>query len=185
MEVLKIENLFARRSIRTFTPEAVTPAQIEMLLKAAMAAPSAGNRKPWHFVVVTERPMREALAEAHPYADMLLEVSVAIVPCGDPGLSFPDRPEYWIQDISAATENILLAAVGLGLGAVWCGVYPVQERVDAFRRILGVPERVVPFALVPVGHPAEQKEPRTQYDPQRVHRERWLSDAGHLHLDQK
>jgi nitroreductase len=182
MEVLKIENLFARRSIRKYTAEPVAPAQVELLLKAAMAAPSAGNRKPWHFVVVTERAMREALSEAHPYADMLLESPVAIVVCGEPSLSFPDRPEYWIQDVSAATENILLAATGLGLGVVWCGVYPVQDRVEAFRRVLGIPERVVPFALVPVGHPAEKREPRTQYDVQRVHKERWLSDEGHLHL---
>ncbi|MBM3188713.1 MAG: nitroreductase family protein, partial [Chloroflexi bacterium] len=85
----------------------------------------------------------------------------------------PSVPGYWVQDLSAATENILLAATGLGLGSVWCGVYPREARVKAVRDILGIPEDIVPFAYVAVGHPAEHKEPRTQYDASRVHRERW------------
>jgi nitroreductase len=173
MDVLEIGNLFARRSIRAFTSESLDPVQVEMLLKAAMAAPSAGNRKPWHFIVATDARLRETLAQAHPHAKMLTESPLALVPCGEPSLSIPDRPEYWIQDLAAATENILLAATGLGLGSVWCGVYPVPERVEAVRRILGIPEHVVPFALIAIGHPAEQKEPRTQYDSQRIHRNRW------------
>jgi nitroreductase len=173
VEVLKIENLFARRSIRSYTSEAVSDEQLQMLLKAAMAAPSAGNRKPWHFIVVKDEQVKRALNEVHPYAEYLLEAPFGIVICGDPSLSFPDRPDYWIQDVSAATENLWLAATGLGLGAVWCGVYPVNDRVEGFRRILSVPEHVVPFALVCVGHPAEEKPPRTQYDPERVHADRW------------
>ena len=173
MDTLKIENLFARRSIRRFTAQSVTEAEIDMLLKAAMAAPSAGNRRPWHFVVVTDQDTRESLAAAHPYASMLPQAPLCIVPCGDPSLTFADRPGYWIQDLSAATENILLAAVGLGLGAVWCGVYPVGERVAATRRILGIPEGVVPLAYVAIGRPAEGKDPRTQYDASRVHRGSW------------
>ena len=173
MEALTIGNLFARRSIRAFTAEPVDPVQVQMLLKAAMAAPSAGNRKPWHFIVLTDARVREALATAHPHAAMAAQSPLVLVPCGEPSLSFPDRQEYWIQDLAAATENILLAATGLGLGSVWCGVHPVPERVEAVRRILGVPGHVVPFALIAMGHPAEQKEPRTQYDSLRVHRERW------------
>ncbi len=173
VEVLKIDNLFSRRSIRSYTEEPVADEQLQMLLKAAMAAPSAGNRKPWHFVVVKEEQVKKALMEVHPYADMLLEAPFGIVVCGDPTLSFPDRPDYWIQDVSAATENLLLAATGLKLGAVWCGVFPVTERVDGFRRILGAPAHVVPFALVCVGHPAERKHARTQYDPARIHSNHW------------
>ncbi len=173
MPVLKIDNLFARRSIRRFTDQPVDAEQIDMLLKAAMAAPSANNSKPWHFIVVTDGAIRDALAVAHPYARMASESPVCIVPCGESGLSRGSQSEFWIQDLSAATENILLAATGLGLGAVWCGVHPSEERVAAVRRVLGIPERVVPFALIPVGHPAEDKEPRTQYDGDRVHRERW------------
>jgi nitroreductase len=173
MDPLRIDNLFARRSIRAFTSEPVRPEQVEMLLRAAMAAPSAGNRKPWHFVIVTDAAVRQALAQAHPHAAMIAQAPVGIVPCGDPALSFPGRSEYWVQDLAAATENILLAATGLGLGSVWCGVHPVPERVEAVRRVLGVPDSVIPFALIAVGHPAEHKEPRTQYDAERVHRNRW------------
>lgn len=173
MDVLAIGNLFARRSIRSFTAEPVDPAQIELLLKAAMAAPSAGDRKPWHFVVVTDARVRAALAREHPHAAMVSAAPLALVPCGDPSLGIPGRPDYWVQDLAAAAENILLAATGLGLGAVWCGVHPVPDRVSGIRRVLGIPDTVVPFALIAVGHPAESKEPRTQYDPQRVHRDRW------------
>lgn len=170
---LTIPNLFARRSVRRFTAEPVTPAQVEVLLQAAMAAPSAGNRRPWHFVVVTALDTLTRLADSTPYAGMLRRAPLCIVPCGDPSLAIPDRPDYWVQDLSAATENILLAATGLGLGAVWCGVYPIAERVAAARSALAVPESVVPFCYVGVGHPAERPEPRTQYDAARVHFERW------------
>ncbi len=173
MQTLTIDNLFARRSIRRYTEERVSSGEIEMLLKAAMAAPSAGNRKPWHFVVVDETDILAALADAHPYARMLYEAPVCIVPCGEPGLGAANKTGYWIQDLSAATENILLAAVGLGLGAVWCGVFPVEERVKVTRNILGLPGHIVPLAYVAVGHPAEEKPPRTQYDADRVHLNGW------------
>jgi nitroreductase len=173
MDVLTIDNLFARRSIRAFTPEPLVTTQVEMLLKAAMAAPSAGNRKPWHFVAVTDAGVRDALAQAHPHAAMVAQAPLALVPCGDPSLSIAGLPDYWVQDLAAATENVLLAATGLGLGSVWCGVHPVPERVEGVRRVLGIPGHVTPFALIAVGHPAEHKEPRTQYDPERVHENRW------------
>lgn len=173
MDILKIDNLFARRSIRAFTPQPVQPAEVEMLLKAAMAAPSAANRKPWHFVAVTDPGVRAKLVAVHPHAKMVAESPLAIVPCGEPALSIPDHQDYWIEDLAAATENILLAATGMGLGSVWCGVYPVPERVRAVRDVLAVPEGVIPFALIAIGHPAESKEARTQYDTGRVHRDRW------------
>lgn len=169
MPTLRIDNLFARRSIRKYTPEPVTDVQVETLLRAAMAAPSANDRKPWHFVVVRDAATRAALAEAHPHAKMLTQSPVCIVPCGDTSIA----PDFWVQDLCAATENILLAATGLGLGTVWCGVHPRAERTNEVRQILGIPETIIPLCLIAVGHPDERKEPRTQYDAQRVHRERW------------
>ena len=169
MPTLCIDNLFARRSIRRYTSEPVTDDQVETLLQAAMAAPSAVNHRPWHFVVVRDAATRAALAAAHPYAKMVTQAPVCIVPCGDTTIS----PDFWVQDLSAATENILLAATGLGLGTVWCGVHPRADRAAAIRQILGIPEGIVPLCLIAVGHPDEQKEPRTQYDARRVHRERW------------
>lgn len=161
--------IFARRSIRKYTAEPVSDGKIIKLLEAAMAAPSASNRRPWHFVVVTDRGKLDELAEDQPYGKMLFEAPLCIAVCGDPGVS----SRFWVQDCSAATENLLLAAVGLGLGAVWLGVYPSEERVAAVRGALGIPEAIVPLNLISIGNPAEEKEPRTQYDEARVHRERW------------
>jgi nitroreductase len=134
-----------------------------------MAAPSAKNRQPWHFVLVRDRETLKKLSEAHPYGKMLAEAAAAIAVCGDMNVA----PDYWIQDCSAATENILIAVTALGLGAVWLGCHPRPERVAAIRKILGIPEHFGVLSLLSIGHPAEEKEPRTQYDESRVHRETW------------
>lgn len=164
-----IQKIFARRSIRKYTSEPVSEANVETLLKAAMAAPSASNRKPWQFIVVTERETLDALAESHPHGKMLFDAPLSIAICGD----LTEMERYWVQDCSAATENLLLAATTLGLGAVWLGVYPREERIAAVRPILAIPDHITPLNLVSIGHPAETKEPRTQYDADCVHRERW------------
>lgn len=164
-----VQTIFARRSIRAYTDEPVSEQAIETLLKAAMAAPSASNRKPWQFIVVTERETLDALAEAHRHGKMLFEAPLCIAVCGD----LTEMERFWVQDCSAATENVLLAVTALGLGAVWLGVYPRDERIDAVRPILGLPEHITPLSLVSIGHPAEEKPPRTQYDETRVHWEQW------------
>jgi nitroreductase len=164
-----IETIFARRSIREYNPKPVSEAKIQTLLEAAMAAPSASDRKPWQFVVVTKRAILDALAEAHPHGKMLFDAPLAICVCGD----LTEMERFWVQDCSAATENILLAVTALGLGAVWLGVYPRDDRIDAVRRMLALPEHIVPLNLISIGHPAEQKEARTQFDEGRVHRDTW------------
>lgn len=160
--------IFARRSIRRYTSEPVSDEDVQALLEAAMAAPSARNAKPWHFVVVRDRERLQQLAGVHQYANMLSEAVLGIAVCGE-----PDASEYWVQDTSAATENILLAATALGLGAVWIGVHPKPEREQKVREVLGLPEYITPLCLIAIGHPAEEKTPRTQYDATRVHYERW------------
>lgn len=164
-----IQTIFARRSIRSYTRESIAEGQVQTLLEAAMAAPSASNLKPWHFIVVTNRKTLDSLAGAHPFGKMLFEAPLCICVCGDPTIS----GRYWVQDCSAASENLLLAAVALDLGAVWLGVYPREERVTAVRKALGIPDRIVPLNVISIGHPAEEKEPRTQYEKGRVHREHW------------
>ena len=164
-----IEVIFARRSIRRYSAELVDQEDVRTMLEAAMAAPSASNRKPWHFIAVTDRQILDNLARAHPYGKMLLEAPLCIAVCGDKTIS----SRYWVQDCSAATENLLLAATALGLGAVWLGVHPREERVNPIRKVLNIPENIVPLNLISIGHPAEEKEPRTQYDELRVHLERW------------
>lgn len=164
-----IKTIFSRRSIRKYTPDLVSEEDIKTLLEAAMAAPSASNRKPWHLVVVTGRETLDKLADSHRYGKMLYDAPLCVAVCGDTSTS----ERFWVQDCSAATENLLLAATALGLGAVWLGVHPSEERVADIREVLGIPEGVTPLNLVSIGHPAEEKEPRTQYDEERVHREKW------------
>ena len=164
-----IQTIFARRSIREYTDQPITEADIKTLLEVAMAAPSASNRKPWHFVVVSKRQTLDRLAEDHPYGKMLFKAPLCIAVCGDTTIA----EHYWVQDCSAATENLLLAATALGLGAVWLGVYPGENRIAAVRQALNIPEGFLPLGLISVGHPAEQKEPRTQYEQARVHHEHW------------
>ena len=164
-----INTIFARRSIRKYTTKSVSENDIKTMLEAAMAAPSSSNRKPWHFVVVTDRQILEKLAMVHPYGKMLFEAPLCIAVCGDKTIS----ASTWIQDCSASTENLLLAAVALGLGAVWLGVHPREGRVVPVRKVLNIPETIVPLNLISIGHPAEEKEPRTQYDESRVHHEQW------------
>jgi nitroreductase len=164
-----INTIFARRSIRKYIAKPVSEKDIKAMLKAAMAAPSSSNRKPWHFIVNTDRHTLDKLARVHPYGKMLFEAPLCIAVCGDKTIS----PSAWVQDCSASTENLLLAAVALGLGAVWLGVHPREGRVGPIRKVLNIPETIVPLNLISIGHPAEEKEPRTQYDELRVHHEQW------------
>lgn len=166
-----MEAILSRRSIRQYSPEPVSEALVDELLHAAMSAPSAGNQQPWHFVIIRERQKLESINLFHPHADMLKSASVAILVCGD--MSLDKNKGYWVQDCSAATQNLLLAAHGRDLGAVWVGVYPREDRVVAFRKLLQIPQEVVPFALIPVGYPAEFKPPANRYDPGRIHTDSW------------
>jgi len=164
-----MEAIFARRSIRTYTGEPVSREVITELLEAGMAAPSSNNRKPWHFIVIRDRATLTKLAESHPHGKMLSEAAAAIAVCGDTTVS----PDFWIQDCAAATENILVAVAALGLGAVWLGCHPREDRVSAIKEVLGVPGHIGILSLLSIGHPGEKKEPRTQYDAKRVHNEKW------------
>jgi nitroreductase len=169
---MSVDIIFSRRSIRRYTDEAVGEKEMQKLLEAGMAAPSSRNLRPWHFVSVTSRDKLDSLAEAHPHGKMLFEATAAIAVCAKIDIS----PDYWIQDCSAATENILVAAAALGLGTCWLGCHPREERVRAIGEVLGIPPDIGILSLVAVGHPAEDKEPRTQYDESRVHRENWRGD---------
>ena len=161
--------ILARRSIRKYTEAAVDEGVIHELLAAAMAAPSANNSQPWHFVVVTERGQLEALAAVLQYGQMLRQAPLAIVVCAEARRS----ESYWVQDCSAAAENILLAAHAQGLGGVWLGVYPREERVADVSRVASLPAGITPLCVLSIGHPAEEKSPAERFDASRIHRERW------------
>ncbi len=166
-----IEILFSRRSIRKYKDKPVEDEKIDMILKAGMAAPSAGNQQPWHFIVIKDRALLDKIPEVHPYSKMLKESPVAIVVIGEPALE--KHKDFWIQDCSAATQNILLCAKGLGLGTVWLGVYPDKSRTEGVSKILGLPKGVIPLSIIPIGYPDEEKGEHTWYKEERVRYDKW------------
>ena len=166
-----MEAILTRRSIRKFKSDAMPEETVKILLEAAMSAPSAGNQQPWHFIVITDRQILDGITQVHPYAQMLKEAPLAIAICGD--MEKQIHEGYWIQDCSAATENLLLAAHDRALGAVWLGVYPREPRVNGVRQILKLPEFVTPLSIVALGMPAEDKPPAYRFLPERVHKDCW------------
>jgi nitroreductase len=167
-----LETIFRRRSIRKYTDQPVEPEKLDLLLKAAMAAPSAMNCRPWEFIVVTDPEKLAQFRKRLIFGDR--NAPAAIVVCGNPSLSTnPAARLFWVQDCSAATENILIAAAGLGLGTVWIGVHPVPKFVKTVREIMSIPKGVMPLCIVYVGYPESEKPARTQYDEQRVHKQQY------------
>lgn len=163
-----IENIMTRTSIRQYKNQPVEQEKIDVLLKAAMAAPSAVNLQPWHFIVIDDKATIDQLSGRQPTNAPLL-----IALCGDTDKTMmPDGktklPDFWIEDISAATENLLLAAHALGLGAVWTGVYPAMDRVDEVAKVLNCPKNIVPLAVVRVGYPDESPEPKDKFKEENI-----------------
>lgn len=166
---MSADPIFARASVRQFTGEPVTDEQVETLLRAAMAAPSACNQQPWEFYVTRDADVLAKLAQASPYAKPTAGAACAIVPCARTEGLVAD--EYVPQDLGAAVENILVEAVELGLGTVWMGIAPIEERMRAVAQVVGAPAELAPFAIIAVGHPAAPVEPRgpERFEPERVH----------------
>jgi len=166
-----IEAIISRRSIRKYTGESVTDKQVETLLKAGMYAPSAVNKQPWHFIVFRDRKVIEEIIKIHPNGRMLENSDVAILVCWDENLQHDVG--YGPVDCSAATQNILLAAHGTGLGAVWVGIYPRENRIKGIHKLFKLPEHIKPFSIISVGHPAEKKELPDRFKKERIHYEKW------------
>ena len=164
-----IKNIMTRTSIRQYTDEPVSKADIETMLRAGMAAPTAVNRQPWHFVVINSKEKLAELAGNGPRGGMLKKAALAIVVCGnmDKALQGPAQG-FWVQDCSAATENILLAANALGLGAVWTGLYPDENRSAEVAKVLKLPQAFIPLCTIVIGHPAEQPQPKDKWKPENV-----------------
>ena len=164
-----LDNIATRVSVRSYLDKPVEDAKIEQLLRAGMAAPSAMNKQPWHFVVVTDKQQLAALAKANPYAGMAAKAPLAIVVCGDMNKALSGKArEFWVQDCSAATENILLAANAMGLGAVWTGTYPSEERVKAVSKVLQLPKKLVPLNTIVIGYPDGENTPKDKWKPANV-----------------
>ncbi|MBS4062570.1 MAG: nitroreductase family protein [Bacteroidetes bacterium] len=166
-ETLKV--IHSRKSVRHFTDQAVSKEQIELLLQAGMAAPTAVNRQPWAFYVVTRRETLDSLSEQLPYAKMLSQAQAAIVVCGDmeKAGNLKDKA-YWVQDCSAATQNILLAAESIGLGAVWTAVFPYDDRSKVVIETLKLPGHHIPLNVIPIGYPTSEDTPKDKWKPENV-----------------
>ncbi len=162
-----------RKSVRNFTGELVTQDQLEILLKAAMAAPSAVNCQAWEFVVVTDRKTLDALGDALPYAKMIYKAGAAIIVCGNPAKAHKNFVEYAIIDSTLASQNILLAAEAIGLGAIWTAAYPYPDRMKSVRSILNIPSDVIPLNVIPIGHPTGEDVRKEKFDPKKIHLETW------------
>jgi nitroreductase len=167
-----MDAIFKRRSVRRYRKETIPETDVEMLLKAAMRAPSAANQQPWAFVVIRNRDAMIGINGWHEYAEMLQEADCAIIVCGDVNKNILPW-EYWIQDCSAATQNLLIEAVYLGIGAVWLGVHPIPERVKACQEQFGLPSNIIPLCVVALGYPAEEPEPIDTYKSERVRLDKW------------
>jgi nitroreductase len=163
--------LYSRRSIRLYTPKQIPSNVVLDILRAAMCAPSAGNERPWHFIILKERSILDEIPTIHPFAAMIKQAGTAVLVCGDTTLE--KYKGYWPLDCAAATQNLLIAAHAKGLGAVWCGVYPSEDRVMNLKKLLNLPAHIVPFSLIPLGFPAEVKQATERFDNSRVHENRW------------
>lgn len=173
-----MNNILSRTSVRAYTAQPVEDEKVEAILRAAMAAPSAGNKQPWRFVVVKEKSTLEAISAQLHTMTMAKDAPLAIIVCGDMNATFPgDGLDYWIEDASAATENLLLAAHAEGLGAVWCGIYPMKERVAFLKELLQLPDNIVPLNVIPIGYPAESPAPKDKWKPEHIHHESWSGDT--------
>ncbi len=165
------EAIFTRRSIRAYTDEAVSDADIKRMLEAAMVAPSAGNAQPWRFIVVRDKAGLEGIAARNPYAGMAKGANVAIVVCVD--LNAEKYAGYWQQDCAAALQNMMLAGRALGIGTVWTGVYPDPERIVAYKEFFALPEHAEVLGIVICGHPAQEFKERNNFDASKVFTEKW------------
>ncbi len=164
-----IKNILARKSVRQYSDKNVEQSKIDNIIRAGMAAPSAMNLQPWEIVVVTDKKLLNEIAKKHPYAAFTKNAAFAVVVCGNSKVS----PDFWVQDCCAVTENMLLAIESQQLGAVWCAVYPDNERISAIKQILSLPDDIIPLNVIPVGYPKGENLPKQKYNPSKIHLNSW------------
>lgn len=164
-----LECIMTRTSIRAYSGREVSDSTVNLLLRAGMAAPTAMNKQPWHFTVITDKELRKKIAEEFKGARYLKDAPLAIVVSGNLAKAIEgEGEEYWVQDCSAASENILLAAHASGLGAVWCGIYPIAERVRDIKKLLGMPDNLIPLNIIVIGYPQGESSPKDKWNPDNV-----------------
>ena len=165
--------IHSRKSVRNYTGENVSKELLDKIVRAGMAAPTAVNKQPWAFVIVTDRKTLDTLKAGLPYAKMLDKAGAAIVVCAIPDKAFENSTEFAVIDSTCASENILLAAEALGLGAVWTAAYPYKDRMDVVRKALNIPESVIPLNVIPIGVPSGTDKPKDKFKTENLHWEKW------------
>lgn len=173
MEVIldTLKCILTRRSIREFTEKEIDDRDLITIIKCAMYAPSAGNQMPWHFIIIKDKNCMKKIMEFHPHSSMLESAKVAIAVVADTSLE--KYKGYWVQDCSAAVQNLLLSSHALGLGSVWLGIYPREERIKGLSFLLNLPENVIPLAVVAIGYPGRKIEQPDRFQQDRIHFEKW------------
>jgi len=166
-----IEAILNRRSIRKYSDKIISQDMIKLFLKAGFCAPSAGNQQPWHFMIIDNKELLLEIEKFHAHASMLKDADKAILVCGD--LNLEKFVGYWMLDCSAATENILIAAHSQGVGACWLGIYPKEDRIIKTKKLLNLPENIIPLSLIALGYPGENKSPSDRFDDNRIHHNKW------------
>ena len=166
-----MEAILTRRSVRKYNKKPLPNHVVKELLEAAMSAPSAGNEQPWHFIIIDDPEILGKVPTFHNHAQMLKDASIAILVCSD--MNLDKHKGMWIQDCSAATQNILLAVRAKSLGAVWLGISPREERIKGMKQLTNLPDHVMPFSLISIGYPAEKQERLNRYNPSRIHHNKW------------
>ena len=169
----KLQFIFSRRSVRKYEDREIPADMLNDLLEAAMAAPSAVAKDPWHFLIIRDRTTLAEIVKILPNGQMLSQAHAALIVCGDINRAHANELSYLLQDLSAAVENILLAATALGLGSCWLGVHPRPDRITGIRSLFSLPEYIIPMCGIALGWPAEEPEPRTRFKPERIHLEKW------------
>ncbi len=167
-----INCIMTRTSVRNYTDQRVDDDTVNKILRAGMAAPTAANQQPWHFVVVTDQNLKDSITVAFEYTKMVEKCSFAIIVCGDMDNLFKDDISdggFWVEDCSAASENMLLAAHALGLGGVWCGIYPLKDREKRLLEILNLPSNLTPLNVMAFGYPATAVTPKDKWSPAKIH----------------
>lgn len=173
-DISTVQDILTRSSVRAYTEKPVDQSIVDTLLRCAMAAPTARNQQPWRFVVINQRNILDSISVKFNTMTMAKDAQLAIVVCGDLKSAMEgEGRDYWVQDASAATENLLLAAHALGLGAVWCGIYPISARVSDFSELLSLPEDIIPMACVCIGYPSGEPMPKDKWKPENIHYNKW------------
>lgn len=164
-----INTILSRKSVRKYSDKKVEQEKIDTILKAAMSAPSGMNKQPWEILVITDKSKLEKIAEIAPNASYSAHSQLAMIVCGNKDIS----DKFWIQDCSAMSENILLAVEALELGAVWCAVFPFEDKIEAIKNLFGLPENIIPLNIIPIGYPLNDENPKEKYDAKKIHTNNW------------